>query len=80
MMALVHRKIYLVVQLLRMKLYFRQKISSAYDGFLRLKMSVSDGLVSNIVLLKRLLPTEVDGLLPLTLLICDSFLCCCDEL
>ena len=78
--TLVHHKMYLVVQLPHMKKYFRQKISIAHDGFLRSKMSVSDGLVSNIVLPTRLLPTEVDGLLPSTLLICDSFLCCCDEL
>ena len=80
MTTLVHHKMYLVVQLPHMKKYFRQKISSAYDGFIRLKMSVSNGLVDNIVLPTRLLPTEVDGLLPSTLLICDSFLCCCDEL
>ena len=43
-------------------------------------MSVSDGLVGNIVLLTRLLPTDVDGLLPSTLLIYDDFLCFCDEL
>ena len=79
-MALVSHKIYLVVQLLRMKKYFQRKISSAYDGFLQSKMSVSDGLVGNIVLPTRLLRTEVDCLLPSTLLIYDSFLCCCDEL
>ena len=78
--TLVHHKMYLVIQLPHKKTYFRWKISSAYDGFLRFKMSVSDGLVGNIVLPRRLLPTEVDGLLPLALLICDSFLCCCDEL
>uniref|UniRef100_A0A7N2LMX5 Sieve element occlusion C-terminal domain-containing protein n=1 Tax=Quercus lobata TaxID=97700 RepID=A0A7N2LMX5_QUELO len=43
-------------------------------------MSVSDGLVGNIVLSTRLLPMDVDGLLPSTLLICDGFLCCCDKL
>ena len=74
-MTLVHRKLYLVVQLPHMKKYFRRKISSAYDDFLRLKMSVNDGLVSN-----KVLPTEVDGHLPLALLICDDFLCCCDKL
>ena len=79
-MALVRHKIYLVVQLLRMKKYFQRKISSAYDGLLQSKMSVSDGLVGNIVLPTRLLPTEVDGLLLSALLICDGFLCCCDEL
>ena len=43
-------------------------------------MSVSDGLVGNIVLSTRLLPMDVDGLLPSTLLIYDGFLCCCNEL
>ena len=43
-------------------------------------MSVSDSLVGNIVLSTRLLPMDVDGLLPSTLLIYDGFLCCCDEL
>ena len=79
-MTLVHHKMYLVVQLPHMKKYFRWKISSAYDGFLRSKMSVSYGLVDNIVLLTRLLPMEVDGLLLLALVIYDGFLCCCDEL
>ena len=78
--TLVHHKMYLVVQLPHMKKYFQQKISIAHDGFLRSKMSVSNGLVSNIVLPTRLLRTEVDCLLPSTLLIYDSFLCCCDEL
>ena len=36
-------------------------------------MSVSDGLVGNIVLSTRLLPMDVDGLLPSALLICDDF-------
>ena len=74
-MTLVHRKLYLVVQLPHMKKYFRWKISSAYDDFLQSKMSVNDGLVGN-----KVLPTEVDGHLPLALLICDDFLCCCDKL
>ena len=78
--TLVHHKICLVVQLPHMKKYFRRKILSAYDGFLLSKMSVNDGLVGNIVLPTRLLPMEVDGLLPSALLICDGFLCCCDEL
>ena len=43
-------------------------------------MSVSDGLVGNIALSTRLLPTDDDGLLPLTLLIYDGFLCFCNEL
>ena len=79
-MALVHHKMYLVIQLPLRRKYFRWKKWIAYDGFLRLKMSVSDGLVGNIVLSTRLLLTDVDGLLPSTLLICDGFLCCCDEL
>ena len=78
--TLVHHKMCLVVQLPHMKKYFRRKILSAYDGFLLSKMSVSDGLVDNIVLPTRLLLMEVDGLLPSALLIYDSFLCCCDEL
>ena len=78
--TLVHHKMCLVVQLPHMKKYFRRKILSAYDGFLLSKMSVNDGLVGNIVLPTRLLPMEVDGLLPSALLICDGFLCCCDEL
>ena len=78
--TLVHHKMCLVVQLPHMKKYFRWKILSAYDGFLLSKISVSDGLVGNIVLPTRLLPTEVDNLLPSALLICDGFLCCCDEL
>ena len=43
-------------------------------------MSVSVGLVGNIALSTRLLPTDDDGLLPSTLLIYDGFLCFCDEL
>ena len=43
-------------------------------------MSVSDGLIGNIVLSARLLPMDVDGLFPSTLLIYDGFLCCCNEL
>ena len=43
-------------------------------------MSVSNGLVGNIVLPTRLFPTAVDGLLPSAILIYDGFLCCCDEL
>ena len=44
------------------------------------KMSVRNGLVSNIVLPTRIFPMAVDGLLPSAILICDGFLCCCDEL
>ena len=43
-------------------------------------MSVNDGLVGNIALSTRLLPTDDNGLLPSTLLIYDGFLCFCDEL
>ena len=78
--ALDHHKMYLVIQLPRMKKYFRQKKWIVYDDFLRLKMSVSDGLVGNIVLSTRLLPTDVDGFLLSALLTSDGFLCCCDKL
>ena len=79
MMALVYHKMYLVVQLPLMK-YFRQKNELLTNGFLRSKISVSDGLVGIIVLPTRLLPTDVGGLLPSALLICDDFLCCCIKL
>ena len=75
-----HHKRYLVVQLPRKKLNLRQQLSSTYDGVMLSKMSVSNGLVGNIVLPTRLFPTAVDGLLPSTILICDGFLCCCDKL
>ena len=74
-----HRR-YLVVQLPRMKLNLWQQLSSTYDGVLLSKMSVSDGLVGNIVLPTRLFPTAVDGFLPSAILIYDGFLCCCNEL
>ena len=45
-----------------------------------MKLSVSDGLVGNIVLSTRLLPMDIDGLSPSTLLIYDDCLCFCDEL
>ena len=73
-------KRYLVVQLPRMKLNLRQQLSSTYDGVMLSKMSVSNGLVGNILLPTRLFPTAVDGLLPSIILICDGFLCCCDKL
>ena len=44
------------------------------------KISLSDGLVGNIVLPTRLLPTDVNGFLLSVIRICDSFLCFCDEL
>ena len=72
-------KRYLVVQLPHMKLNLRQQLSSTYDGVVLSKMSVSNGLVGNIVLPTRLFPTVVDGLLLSAILICDGFLCCCDK-
>ena len=78
--TLVRRKLYLVVQLPRMKLNLRWQLLSTYDGVLWLKISVSDNLVNNIVLSTRLLPTDVDGFLPLVIRIYDGFLCFCDEL
>ena len=78
--VLVRRKLYLVVQLPRMKLNLRRQLLSTYDGVLLSKISVSDGLVGNIVLPTRLLPTDVDGFLPSVIRICDGFLCFCDEL
>ena len=78
--ALVHHKMYFVVQLPHMKKYFRQKKWIVHDGFLRSKMSVSDSLVDNIALPTRLLPTDIDGFLLSALLIDDGFLCCCDKL
>ena len=78
--VLVRRKLYLVVQLPRMKLNLRWQLLSTYNGVLLSKISVSDGLVGNIVLPTRLLPTDVDSFLPLVIRICDGFLCFCDEL
>ena len=76
-----HHKRYLVVQLPRKKLNLRQQLSSTYyDEVVLSKMSVNNGLVDNIVLPTRLFPMAIDGLLPSATLICDSFLCCCDEL
>ena len=63
-----------------MKLNLRRQLSSTYDRVVLSKMSISDGLVSNIVFPTRLFSMVVDSLLPSTILICDSFLCCCDEL
>ena len=74
------RKRYLVIQLPCMRLNLWRKLSSSYNGVVLSKMSVSDGLVDNIVLSTRLFPTAVNGLLSSAILICDSFLCCCDEL
>ena len=78
--ALVRRKLHLVVQLPRMKLNLWRKLLSTYDGVLLSKISVSDGLVGNIVLLMRLLLMDVDGFLPSIIWICDGFLCFWDEL
>ena len=64
MTVIVHRKRYLVDQLPRMKLNLRRQLLSTYDEVLLSKISVSDGLVGNIVLPTRLLPTDVDGFLP----------------
>ena len=75
-----YHKSYLVFQLPRMKLNRQQQLSSTYDGVVLSKMSISNGLVGNIVLLTRLFPMAVDSLLPSAILICDGFLCCCDEL
>ena len=80
MTVLVRRKLYLVIQLPRIKLNLQWQLLSTYDGVLLLKISVSDGLVGNIVLLTRLLPTDVDGFLPSIIRICDGFLCFCDKL
>ena len=66
-------KRYLVIQLPRMKLNLRQQLSSTYNGVVLSKMSVSNGLVGNIVLPTRLFLTAVNGLLPLTILICEAF-------
>ena len=79
-MAKGHHKRYLVVQLPHMKLNLRRQLSSTYDRVVLSKMSVSNGLIGNIVLPARLFLTAVDGLLPSVVLICDGFLCCCDEL
>ena len=73
-------KRYLVVQLPRKKLNLRQQLSSTYDGVVLSKMSVNNDLIDNIVLPTRLFPTAIAGLLPSAILICDSILCCCDEL
>ena len=78
--VLVRRKLYLVVQLPRMKLNLRWQLLSTYDGVLLSKISVSDGLVSNIVLPTRLLPTNVNGFLLSVIRICDGFLGFCDKL
>ena len=75
-----HHKRYLVFQLPHMKLNLRQQLSSTYDRVVLSKMSVSNGLVGNIVLPTRLFLMAVNGLLPSAILICDGFLCCCDEL
>ena len=55
-MAEGRHKRYLVIQLPRMKLNLRQQLSSIYDGVVLSKMSVSNGLVGNIVLPTRLFP------------------------
>ena len=73
-------KRYLVVQLPRKKLNLQQQLSSTYNRVVLSKMSVNNCLVDNIVLPTRLFPTAINGLLPSAILICDSFLCCCDEL
>ena len=78
--VLVRCKLYLVVQLPRMKLNLRWQLLSTYDGVLLSIISVSDGLVDNIVLPTRLLPTDVNGFLPSIIRICDSFLCFCNKL
>ena len=75
-----HHKRYLVVELPHMKLNLRQQLSSTYDEVVLSKMSVSNGLVGNIVLPTRHFPIAIDGLLPLAILICIAFLCCCDKL
>ena len=80
MMALVHCKLYLVLQLPHMKLNLQWQLSSIYDGVLLSKISVSDSLVDNIVLSMRLFPTDVDGFLPLVIWIYDDFLCFCGKL
>ena len=78
--VLVRHKLYLVVQLPHMKLNLRRQLLSTYNGVLLSKISVSDVLVGNIVLLTRLFPTDVDGFLPSIIRICDGFLCFCDKL
>ena len=50
-----------------------QQLLSTYDKVFLSKMIVSDGLISNIVLPMRLLPTDVNSLLSSALLICDDF-------
>ena len=57
-----------------------QQLLSTYDKVFLSKMIVSDGLISNIVLPMRLLPTDVNSILSSALLICDGFLCCHNEL
>ena len=73
-------KRYLVVQLPRMKFNLQRQLSSTYDGVMLSKMSVSNGLIGNIVLPTRLFSMAIDGLLSSAILVCDSFLYCCDEL
>ena len=79
-MAKGRHKRYLVVQLPHMKLNLRRQLSSTYDEVVLSKMSVSNGLISNIVLPARLFPTVIDGLLLSAILIYDYFLCCCNKL
>ena len=78
--VLVRRKLYLVVQLPCLNLNLRWKLLSTYNEVLLSIISVSDGLVGNIVLLTRLSPTDVDGFLPSIIWICDGFLCFCNKL
>ena len=80
MMAEGRHKRYLVVELPHMKLNLQRQLSSTYDEVVLWKMSVSNGLVGNIVLPTRLFPTAVNGLLLSAILIYDSFLCCCVKL
>ena len=79
-MAKGRHKRYLVVQLPHMKLNLRRQLSSTYDEVVLSKMSVSNSLISNIVLPARLFPTVIDGLLLSAILIYDDFLCCCNKL
>ena len=75
-----HHKRYLVIQLSRMKLNLQRQLSSTYNGVVLSKMSLSNGLVDNIVLPTRLFLIAVDDRLSSAILICDSFLYCCDKL
>ena len=77
---LVRRKLYLVVQLPRMRLNLWWQLLSTYDRVLLSKISVSDSLVGNIVLLTRLLPTDVNSFLPSIKRIYDHFLYFCNKL